>query len=139
MLTTLSLPALSRRACSGRSLGVDCDLLKQEAIKRLKGDQEAEQPKKKRQVRAQTGAAAAARGSLLASRRRQQEDGCHAGVWARGGEQAEKEGPKMMDEYCKDLCAEVRAGRIDPVIGREREVSRVTQVRARSWGRCWGG
>ncbi len=37
----------------------------------------------------------------------------------------------MMDEYCKDLCAEVRAGRIDPVIGREREVSRVTQILAR--------
>jgi ATP-dependent Clp protease ATP-binding subunit ClpA len=45
--------------------------------------------------------------------------------------QAEKEGPKMMDEYCKDLCAEVRAGRIDPVIGREREVTRVTQILAR--------
>jgi ATP-dependent Clp protease ATP-binding subunit ClpA len=45
--------------------------------------------------------------------------------------QSEKEGPKMMDEYCKDLCAEVRAGRIDPVIGREREVSRVTQILAR--------
>uniref|UniRef100_A0A7S0WMJ2 Clp R domain-containing protein n=1 Tax=Chlamydomonas leiostraca TaxID=1034604 RepID=A0A7S0WMJ2_9CHLO len=75
------------------SLSVDCDGLKAEAQKRLKGDAEAEQPKKKRS--------------------------------------AEKEGPKMMDEYCKDLCAEVRAGHIDPVIGREREVARVTQILAR--------
>jgi ATP-dependent Clp protease ATP-binding subunit ClpA len=36
--------------------------------------------------------------------------------------QAEKDGPKALDEFCKDLCAEVRAGRIDPVIGRESEV-----------------
>ncbi len=43
----------------------------------------------------------------------------------------EKEGPKMIDEYCKDLCAEVRTGRIDPVIGREREVARVCQILAR--------
>lgn len=38
--------------------------------------------------------------------------------------QAEKDGPKALDEFCKDLCAEVRAGRIDPVIGRESEVCR---------------
>lgn len=29
--------------------------------------------------------------------------------------QAEKEGPKMLDEYCRDLCADVRNNRIDPV------------------------
>ncbi len=34
----------------------------------------------------------------------------------------------MLKEYCKDLVAEVRAGRLDPVIGRSREVSRVIQV-----------
>ncbi|KAG2487970.1 hypothetical protein HYH03_013410 [Edaphochlamys debaryana] len=45
--------------------------------------------------------------------------------------QGAKEGPKMTEEYCKDLCAEVRAGRIDPVVGREREVSRVCQILAR--------
>ncbi len=36
--------------------------------------------------------------------------------------QAEKEGPKALEEFCRDLCADVRAGRIDPVIGRETEV-----------------
>lgn len=45
--------------------------------------------------------------------------------------QGEKEGPKVMDEYCRDLNAEVRSGRIDPVIGREREVARVCQILAR--------
>ncbi|KXZ46077.1 hypothetical protein GPECTOR_47g352 [Gonium pectorale] len=44
---------------------------------------------------------------------------------------AAKEGPKMTEEYCRDLCAEVRAGRIDPVVGREREVSRCVQILAR--------
>lgn len=44
---------------------------------------------------------------------------------------ATKEGPKMLDEYCKDLCAEVRAGKIDPVFGRSKEVTRVTQILAR--------
>ncbi len=34
-------------------MGVDCEQLKQEALKRLKGDLEAEQPKKKKSVRVQ--------------------------------------------------------------------------------------
>jgi ATP-dependent Clp protease ATP-binding subunit ClpA len=42
--------------------------------------------------------------------------------------QTDKEGRTMLKEYCKDLVAEVRAGRLDPVIGRSREVSRVIQV-----------
>mmetsp|Transcript_10026 Transcript_10026/g.21446 ORF Transcript_10026/g.21446 Transcript_10026/m.21446 type:complete len:958 (+) Transcript_10026:149-3022(+) len=92
LLAMLNMPESSGRKVFD-SLGIDCELLKAEAHKRLKGDAEAEQPKKKR-----------------------------------GGE---KEGPKMLEEYCKDLCAEVRANRIDPVIGREREVSRVTQILAR--------
>lgn len=29
--------------------------------------------------------------------------------------QSEKDAPKMLKEYCKDLNAEVKAGRIDPV------------------------
>lgn len=45
--------------------------------------------------------------------------------------QGEKDGPKVLDEYCRDLNEEVRAGRIDPVIGREREVGRVCQILAR--------
>ncbi|GLI63797.1 hypothetical protein VaNZ11_006882 [Volvox africanus] len=76
------------------SLSVDVEGLKAEASKRLKGDTDAEQAKKK------------------------QSSGA-------------KEGPKMTEEYCKDLCAEVRAGRIDPVVGREREVARVVQILAR--------
>lgn len=42
-----------------------------------------------------------------------------------------KDAPKMLEEYCKDLVAEVKAGRIDPVIGRSREVARVTQILGR--------
>lgn len=75
--------------------GVDIEILKSEANKRLKGDQDLElEPKKK-----------AASGS--------------------------KEGAKILAELCKDLCAEVRAGKIDPVIGRTKEVTRVTQILAR--------
>ncbi len=37
----------------------------------------------------------------------------------------------MLAEYCKDLCAEVRLGKVDPVIGRSREVTRITQILAR--------
>lgn len=29
--------------------------------------------------------------------------------------QQEKDGPKMLDEYCKDLCTMVKQGKIDPV------------------------
>lgn len=32
--------------------------------------------------------------------------------------QSEKDAPKMLKEYCKDLNAEVKAGRIDPVRAR---------------------
>ncbi|GLC72569.1 hypothetical protein PLESTF_001265700 [Pleodorina starrii] len=92
------LAMLAMPDCNGRrvlhSLSVEVDGLRLEAVKRLKGDTDAEQAKKKQAAGA-------------------------------------KEGPKMTDEYCKDLCAEVRAGRIDPVVGREREVSRVVQILAR--------
>ncbi|GAX82036.1 hypothetical protein CEUSTIGMA_g9464.t1 [Chlamydomonas eustigma] len=73
-------------------LGVDCESLKAEAKKRLKGDVEEGSSLKK-----------VDKGS----------------------------GHKILDEYCKDLCAEFKAGRIDPVIGRSHEVSRVTQILAR--------
>ncbi|KAI8463034.1 MAG: ClpD chaperone, Hsp100 family [Monoraphidium minutum] len=74
------------------SMGVDCDVLKAEAAKRVKSSSEPEAPKKKK---------------------------------------AEKQGPRALDEFCKDLCAAVRAGKVDPVIGREREVARVMQILAR--------
>ncbi len=38
---------------------------------------------------------------------------------------------KVLDKYCKDLTAEAKEGRIDPVIGREEEISRVMQILVR--------
>ncbi|PNW78134.1 hypothetical protein CHLRE_10g465550v5 [Chlamydomonas reinhardtii] len=93
------LAMLSMPDCNGKrvlhSLSADVEGLKAEAGKRLKGDTDAEQAKKKQ------------------------------------GAAAKEQGPKMTEEYCKDLCAEVRAGRIDPVVGRDREVGRVCQILAR--------
>lgn len=43
----------------------------------------------------------------------------------------DRDGPKALDEFCRDLCEEVRQNKIDPVIGREREVARVMQILAR--------
>lgn len=45
---------------------------------------------------------------------------------------ASKDGKtKILDKYCKDLTAEAKEGRIDPVIGREEEISRVMQILVR--------
>ncbi|KAI8465710.1 MAG: ClpD chaperone, Hsp100 family [Monoraphidium minutum] len=82
--------SLGRRVLTG--LGVDLDILRAEALRRVKAHAEADQPKKKK---------------------------------------GDKEGAKALEEFCRDLCAEVRAGKIDPVIGREREVARVMQILAR--------
>ncbi len=38
---------------------------------------------------------------------------------------------KYLDQYCTDLTAKAREGRVDPVIGREREIYRVTQILSR--------
>ena len=38
---------------------------------------------------------------------------------------------KVLDKFCKDLTAEAKEGRIDPVIGREEEISRVMQILVR--------
>ncbi|GBF97872.1 hypothetical protein Rsub_10227, partial [Raphidocelis subcapitata] len=84
------------------STNADLEALRAEAARRVKGEADAAE-----------GAAGAA-----ASRKR-----------GRGG--GEKEAPAALEEFCRDLCAEARAGRIDPVIGREREVARVTQILAR--------
>ncbi|KAJ9533793.1 hypothetical protein QJQ45_026886, partial [Haematococcus lacustris] len=93
------LAMLQMHDSSGRrvleSLRVDCEALKMEANKRLKGDQDLEQPRKQ------------------------------------SGKGGAKEGPKVLEEYCKDLCAAARAGQVDPMVGREREVTRVIQVLAR--------
>ena len=38
---------------------------------------------------------------------------------------------KYLDQYCTDLTAKARDGRMDPTIGREREIYRVTQILSR--------
>ncbi|KAK9830429.1 hypothetical protein WJX72_011733 [[Myrmecia] bisecta] len=43
----------------------------------------------------------------------------------------DREGSKALSEFCRDLCEEARQARADPVIGRETEVARVTQILAR--------
>ncbi|MBR5936805.1 MAG: ATP-dependent Clp protease ATP-binding subunit [Clostridiales bacterium] len=44
----------------------------------------------------------------------------------------EKDGKtKVLDKFCKDLTAEAKEGRIDPVIGREEEIARVMQILVR--------
>ena len=40
-------------------------------------------------------------------------------------------GRKHLAQYCSDLTAKAREGRMDPTIGREREIYRVTQILAR--------
>jgi len=43
------------------------------------------------------------------------------------GEGAEE----ALDKYARDLCAEVRAGKIDPIIGRDEEIRRTIQILSR--------
>ena len=38
---------------------------------------------------------------------------------------------KYLDQYCTDLTAKARAGKMDPTVGREREIYRVTQILSR--------
>ncbi len=40
-------------------------------------------------------------------------------------------GKTALEEFCRDLCAEAREGRLDPVIGRQKEIARVTQILGR--------
>ena len=84
-----------------RELGLDGAMLQTEAIRRLKGELEGEDTRNK--VTAAS-SATSTRGS---------------------------DDPKALDEFCRDLCAQARAGRIDPVIARSNEVARVAQVLAR--------
>lgn len=51
-----------------------------------------------------------------------------AGNAAAGGE---REGKQALEEFCRDLCAEAKAKRTDPVIGRATEVHRVIQILGR--------
>lgn len=98
-------------------VGVDFTQLKNEAVKRLKGEVEAENPSKKKKAEVSSFI------SFLACN-------CFPSSYAAQGTQPQRsytfmltskyshkqnEGPKMLDEYCKDLCEEVKAGKIDPV------------------------
>lgn len=85
-------------------LGVDTDLLQSEAMRRLKGEAESE------------GASGMAAAKKVAS-----------GSEKRGGDEKEE----VLKEFCRDLCEEAKAQRTDPVIGREKEVVRITQILAR--------
>ncbi|KAK9833567.1 hypothetical protein WJX81_006674 [Elliptochloris bilobata] len=53
-----------------------------------------------------------------------------AKVMSKGGGSSIK-GKSALAEFCRDLCEEARAGRIDPVTGRDKEVARVIQILAR--------
>ena len=48
-----------------------------------------------------------------------------------GSASKSRKGSKALDEFCRDLCAEARENRLDPVIGRSAEVARVMQILAR--------
>jgi ATP-dependent Clp protease ATP-binding subunit ClpC len=80
-------------------LGVNVQLIKAEAIRKLKGEQEGEGQRKK-----------AVAGNVSS---RSSSD------------------TKALEEFCRDLCEEARSGKMDPVIGRDKEVTRVIQILAR--------
>jgi ATP-dependent Clp protease ATP-binding subunit ClpC len=47
------------------------------------------------------------------------------------GGSSKKEGSSALEDFCRDLCKEAASQRTDPVIGRQKEVLRVTQILAR--------
>ncbi|GAB4819073.1 hypothetical protein N2152v2_006119 [Parachlorella kessleri] len=90
-------------------LGLDTDRLQLEAAKRLKGEAESEG--------AAAAAASAARRKPVASGSDKRSSG--------------DDKTQVLDEFCRDLCKAAKEQRTDPVIGREREVLRMTQILAR--------
>jgi len=84
------------------ALGVDPDALKQRALAKLRGDAE--------------GGSSSSGGRAKA---------------AAGSGKGSGEGAKILAELTRDLCEEARKSRTDPVIGREKEVTRVVQILAR--------
>jgi len=98
-------------------MGADSDVLRSEALKRLKGDMEDAAPRKKGKVRA-GGCCRRGGGSprlLHAARPGALPTHASKHSGAPSSPAQDKEGPKALEEYCKDLCQEVRAGKIDPV------------------------
>ena len=47
-------------------------------------------------------------------------------------QQAEQEQAKALEAFGIDLTASARAGKLDPVIGRDSEIRRVSQLKSRS-------
>ena len=85
-----------------------------------------------RRALAALGADADALRAEAARRAKGDADAADAAAAAAGAKRRrERDGPKALEEFCRDLCAEARAGRIDPVVGRESEVARVVQILAR--------
>jgi len=86
-----------------RRIGISKDVIKREATMRLKGEQEKEQ------------------GKTVAS-------GITRATPATGAASKPK---GALQEFCVDLTARAAEGKTDPVIGRSKEVARVTQILAR--------
>ena len=59
------------------------------------------------------------------------EDETGPGPGERPGEKPGDKGARALEEYCVDLNAKARDGRIDPLIGRAREVERTVQILCR--------
>ena len=108
-------PAGSGGAGAARSLvaalGVDPDALKQRALNKLRGDAEG---------------SSSSPSSPGGGRARAAAGGGGGGKAGSSGE-----GAKVLAELTRDLCEEARRDRTDPVIGREKEVTRVVQILAR--------
>lgn len=94
-----------------QSLGLNPTKLKELAMKRIAGEQafdrgeNPEQPKKQEKPQ---------------------------GKKYRSASSTNKDGSKsILDELCRDLCADAEAGIIEPIVGRVEEISRVIQILAR--------
>ncbi len=85
-----------------QGLSMDTERLKVEALRRLRGETEGEGASKR----------------ILSA----------SGAGASGGSNGE---PAALGEFCRDLCAEAAGNRLDPVIGRQKEVTRMAQILAR--------
>jgi len=100
----IMLAILGMKDCEGRRLldgaGPNvCEILKREAQRKLKGEEEPGQEPVKRQ-------------------------------WV-ASEPKKPKPPRALGAFCRDLCKEVQAGKVDPVFGRDREVARTIQILAR--------
>ena len=87
-------------------LSMDTDRLKVEALRRLRGEAEGEGIRKRILSASESAASGGRSGSS-------------------------KNEPGALDEFCRDLCAEAEKNKLDPVIGRFKEVARMAQILAR--------